>query len=179
MTDPTRRGELVPAPDPGQRDQRERNPLADPETLAETAAEMDRIDVDAPRVAIVVSDKEDLFTMERAETELDERGISSETRVMSADDEPRAVAEYTENAQLRGIRVILAGAGPAARLPAAIIAHTHLPVIGVPLTTQGAEAGRLDALLCEHPAPIGEPVAWVGLNEARNAAVLAARILAA
>ena len=94
---------------------------------------------------------------------------------MSADDTPRAVAEYTENAQLRGIRVIIAGAGPAARLPSAITAHTHLPVIGVPLTSQGAAVEGLDVLMSE--TPIGEPVAWVGLDEARNAAVLAARIL--
>jgi phosphoribosylaminoimidazole carboxylase PurE protein len=170
---PIPRAELVPAPDPEERDPRAPTPVPEPEP--EPLAELDGIDVDAPRVAIVVSDKEDLLTMERAETELDERGISSEVRVMSADEEPRAVAEYTENAQLRGIRVILAGAGPAARLPSAITVHTELPVIGVPLTSQGAEAGRLDVLLSE--TPIGQPVAWVGLDEARNAAVLAARIL--
>jgi phosphoribosylaminoimidazole carboxylase PurE protein len=152
-------------------------PLTEPEPLAETAAEIEQLDVDAPRVAIVVSDKEDLLTMERAESELRERGIRSESRVMSADEEPTAVAEYTGNAQQRGIRVILAGAGPAARLPSAITTHTQLPVIGVPLTSQGAQAGHLDALLSDSPAPIGEPVAWVGLDEARNAAVLAARIL--
>ena len=168
--------ELAPVPEP-EPEEREPAPLADPQGLAETAADIEQIDVDSPRVAIVVAEKEDLLTMERAEAELDQRGISFEVRVMSADEEPRAVSEYTENAQLRGIRVIIAGAGPAARLPSAITAHTRLPVIGVPLTSQGAQAGRLDAFLSEHPAPIGEPVAWVGLDEARNAAVLAARIL--
>ena len=168
---------LVPAPAPAPLPggEREPTPLAEPQTMADTAAEIEQIDVDAPRVSIVVSDKEDLLTLERAESELDERGIRSETRVMSADEEPAAVADYTENAQLRGIRVIIAGAGPAARLASAITTHTHLPVIGVPLTSQGAALDGLDVLLTE--TPIGEPVAWVGLDEARNAAVLAARIL--
>jgi 5-(carboxyamino)imidazole ribonucleotide mutase len=168
----------VPAPEPArtpQTEERDPLPLAEPQALAGTAAEIEQIDVDSPRVAIVVSDKQDLLTLERAQTELDDRGISSETRVISADESPRAVAEYTENAQLRGIRVIIAGAGPAARLPSAITAHTHLPVIGVPLTSQGAAIDGLGVLLTE--TPIGEPVAWVGLDEARNAAVLAARIL--
>jgi 5-(carboxyamino)imidazole ribonucleotide mutase len=172
MTPSAEGPELVPAPDP---EEREPVLVAEPQALAETAAEIEQIDVDSPRVAIVVSDKQDLLTLERAETELDERGISSETRVISADESPRAVAEYTENAQLRGIRVIIAGAGPAARLPSTITAHTHLPVIGVPLTSQGAAVDGLGVLVSE--TPIGEPVAWVGLDEARNAAVLAARIL--
>jgi phosphoribosylaminoimidazole carboxylase PurE protein len=169
-----REGGTVPATEPEEREGRVQ-PLAEPAPLAETAAEIEQIDVDAPRVAIVVSDKEDLLTMERAESELSERGIRSEVRVMSADEEPAAVADYTENAQLRGVRVIVAGAGPAARLPSAITTHTHLPVIGVPLTSRGAAVDGLHALLTE--TPIGEPVAWVGLDEARNAAVLAARIL--
>ncbi len=74
------------------------------ELLAETAAEIEQIDVDAPRVAIVVAGREDLFILERAETELRNHGITSEVRVMSAAEAPRAIAEYTENAQLRGIR---------------------------------------------------------------------------
>ena len=155
----------------------EREPATEP--LAQTAAEIEQIDVDAPRVAIVVADREDLLILERAETELHNRGITTEVRVMSADEAPRAVAEYTENAQLRGIRVIIAGAGPRARLPGLISAHTELAVIGVPLTSRGAEAGRLDALLSDRPAPAGKPVAWVGLDDAAGAAVLAARILRA
>lgn len=156
------------------------------ESLVGTAVEIEQIDVDAPRVAIVVAEREDLLTLERAETELQARGITSEVRVMPTGDAPRAdagaerrIAEYTENAQLRGIRVIIAGGGPLAGLPALISAHTELPVIGVPLTSRGAEAGHLDALVTEHPAPAGEPVAWVGLDDAVNAAVLAARILRA
>ncbi len=148
------------------------------ETLAETAADMEQIGVDAPRVAIVVADREDLLILERAETELDHRGISSEVRVMSATEEPRVVSDYTENAQSRGIRVIIAGAGPQAALPSMITAHTELPVIGVPLTSQGARAERLDALLSGGGATGAEPVAWVALDDATGAAVLAARILA-
>jgi 5-(carboxyamino)imidazole ribonucleotide mutase len=147
------------------------------ETLAETAAEIERIDVDAPRVAIVVAEREDLLILERAETELENRGITSEVRVMSATEEPRAVADYTENAQLRGIRVIIAGAGPQALLPSMIAAHTELPVIGVPLTSRGARAGGLDALLSGGGATGTEPVAWVALDDATGAAILAAKIL--
>jgi 5-(carboxyamino)imidazole ribonucleotide mutase len=151
----------------------------EPESMAETAADIEQIDVGAPQVAIVVAEKADLLILERAETELQRRGITAEVRVMSADEEPRAVAEYTENAQLRGIRAIIAGAGPAARLATLITVHTKLPVIGVPLTSQGAEAGRLDALLSERSAERDEPVAWVGLDDALGAAALAARILGA
>jgi 5-(carboxyamino)imidazole ribonucleotide mutase len=160
---------------------RDPSPEGEPltESLAQTAAEIERVEVDAPRVSIVVAEREDLLILDRAETELQNRGITCEVRVMSADEEPRAVAEYTENAQLRGIRVIIAGAGPRARLPSLISAHTELPVVGVPLTSRGARAGRLDALLSERPASGGEPVAWVGLDDAVGAATLAARILAA
>jgi len=147
------------------------------ETLAETAAEIEQIDVDAPRVAIVVAEREDLRILERAESELENRGITPEVRVMSADEQPRAIADYTENAQLRGIRVIIAGAGPQARLPSMITAHTELPVIGVPLTSRGAEAGGLDSLLSGGGATGAQPVAWVALDDATGAAVLAARIL--
>ena len=171
--------EIIPMPEPGE-EVAAAAPLPEPEPrpepMAETAAEIERIDVDAPRVAIVVSDKSDLAILERCETELERREISSEVRVMSADEEPRVVADYIENAQLRGIRVIVAGAGPAARLPAMITVHTELPVLGVPLSSQGVQLG-LDELLHDSPAPGGEPVAWLGLDDAHNAAVLAARIL--
>jgi 5-(carboxyamino)imidazole ribonucleotide mutase len=149
------------------------------ETLADTAAQIEQIDVDAPRVGIVVAEREDLLILERAETELSNRGITSEIRVMSADEAPGAVAEYTENAQLRGIRVIIAGAGPQARLPAMITAHTALPVIGVPLTSRGVRPEELHGLLSTGGATGAEPVAWVALDDATGAAVLAARILSA
>jgi 5-(carboxyamino)imidazole ribonucleotide mutase len=154
-------------------------PEAEPSTdaLAEAAAEIEQIAVDAPRVAIVVSDREDLLILERAETELQNHGVTSEVRVMSAGEEPEAVVEYTESAQLRGIRVIIAGAGPQARLPSLITAHTQLPVIGVPLTSRGAAGSDLSVLFAS--APGGEPVAWVQLDDAVNAARLAERILRA
>jgi 5-(carboxyamino)imidazole ribonucleotide mutase len=115
--------------------------------------------------------------MEAASKELDERGIRNETRVMSAHRDPETVAEYAKNAKLRGLRVIIAGAGLSAALPGVVAAHTQLPVIGVPLTSSKSVAGGLDALLSIAQMPPGVPVACVGVDNARNAAVLAARIL--
>ena len=109
--------------------------------------------------------------------ELEERGIHYETRVMSAHREPDVVSEYAKNAQMRGLRVIIAGAGLAAALPGVVAAHTELPVIGVPLTSGSSVAGGLDALLAIAQMPPGVPVACVAVNGARNAAVLAAKIL--
>jgi phosphoribosylaminoimidazole carboxylase PurE protein len=115
--------------------------------------------------------------MEAAEKELTERGIRSEVRVMSAHREPDKVADYAKNAHMRGIRVIIAGAGLSAALPGVVAAHSDLPVIGVPLTSRMSVAGGLDALLSIAQMPPGVPVACVGLDNAKNAAVLAARIL--
>ena len=152
-------------------------PIAAPQTLAEAATELEELDVDAPLVGIVMGSKSDMPAMERAEKELTERGISSEVRVMSAHREPDKVAEYAKNAQLRGLRVIIAGAGLSAALPGVVAAHSELPVIGVPLTSKTSVAGGLDALLSIAQMPPGVPVACVGVDNARNAAVLAARIL--
>src|ERR671915_740567 len=115
--------------------------------------------------------------MERAAGELDELGIRYELRVMSAHREPDTVAEYAKNAQMRGIQVIIAGAGLAAALPGVVAAHTDLPVIGVPLTSKTSVGGGLDALLAISQMPPGVPVGTVGVDNAKNAAVLAARIL--
>ena len=119
----------------------------------------------------------DMPTMEKAAQELEERGIRHEVRVMSAHREPEAVADYARNARMRGLQVIIAGAGLSAALPGVCAAHTDLPVIGVPLTARDSAAGGLDALLATAQMPPGVPVACVGLNAARNAAILAARIL--
>jgi 5-(carboxyamino)imidazole ribonucleotide mutase len=154
-------------------------PAAEPASLAATRAEIQELDVDEPQVAILMGSQSDLPAMEKAETELTERGIRSETRVMSAHREPDVVADYAKNAKLRGIRVIIAGAGLSAALPGVVAAHTELPVIGVPLTSRTSVAGGLDALLSISQMPPGVPVACVGVDNARNAAVLAARILAA
>ncbi len=152
---------------------------ANGESMAETAAEIEELDTDAPRVGIVMGSKSDLPAMEKAEAELTERGISSETRVMSAHRDPDTVADYAKNARMRGLRVIIAGAGLSAALPGVVAAHTDLPVIGVPLTSKTSVAGGLDALLSIAQMPPGVPVACVGVDNARNAAVLAARILGA
>jgi 5-(carboxyamino)imidazole ribonucleotide mutase len=140
--------------------------------------EFDELDVDAPpQVGILMGSKSDMPVMEKAAAELEERGIRHETRVMSAHREPDTVAEYARNARMRGLRVIIAGAGLSAALPGVVAAHTDLPVIGVPLTSKTSVAGGLDALLAVTQMPPGVPVASVGVDNAKNAAVLAARIL--
>ncbi len=133
--------------------------------------------VDPPVVGIVMSAKSDLPTMETAERELAERGIRSEIRVMSAHHDPDVVTDYAKNARMRGLRVIIASASLGAALPGVIAAHTDLPVIGVPLASTNSVGGGLDALLAIAQMPAGVPVATVGVDSAKNAAVLAARIL--
>jgi 5-(carboxyamino)imidazole ribonucleotide mutase len=151
----------------------------EPQTLAEPEAAFEELDVDSPVVGIVMGSKSDMGAMEAAEKELRERGIRSETRVMSAHREPDKVADYAKNARMRGLRIIIAGAGLSAALPGVVAAHTDLPVIGVPLTSRTSVAGGLDALLSISQMPPGVPVACVGVDNARNAAELAARILGA
>jgi phosphoribosylaminoimidazole carboxylase PurE protein len=151
----------------------------DPAPTVEPATEpdLDALDVDAPRVGILMGSKSDMDAMDAAAKELTERGILHEVRVMSAHRDPDLVADYARNAQMRGLRVIIAGAGLSAALPGVVAAHTKLPVIGVPLTSSKSVAGGLDALLSIAQMPPGVPVACVGVDSARNAAVLAARIL--
>ncbi|HEY2216257.1 MAG TPA: 5-(carboxyamino)imidazole ribonucleotide mutase [Solirubrobacteraceae bacterium] len=151
----------------------------EPMQEAEVQAQLDDIDVDAPRVGIVMGSKSDMELMQKAGAELEERGILHEIRVMSAHREPDIVADYAKNAHMRGLRVIIAGAGISAALPGAVAAHTDLPVIGVPLSGRLTAAGGLDAILSIVQMPPGVPVACVGLDNARNAAVLAAQILGA
>jgi phosphoribosylaminoimidazole carboxylase PurE protein len=117
--------------------------------------------------------------MQPALEELAGRGISHELEVRSAHRDPDAVAEYARGARGRGMRVLIAGAGLAAALPGAVAAHTDLPVIGVPLRSEKSVLDGLDALLSITQMPPGVPVAAVGVDNARNAAVLAARILKA
>ena len=147
------------------------------EVDTEVQAEFADLDVDAPRVGIVMGSESDMPAMEAAGKELEQRGIMHEVRVMSAHRDPDTVAEYAKNAQMRGLRIIIAGAGLSAALPGVVAAHTALPVIGVPLTSKRSIAGGLDALLSIAQMPPGVPVACVGVDNARNAAVLAARIL--
>jgi len=135
------------------------------------------LDVDAPVVGIVMGSKSDMPVMEKAGKELEERGIRYEIRVMSAHRDPEVVADYAQNARMRGLKVIIAGAGLAAALPGVVAAHTDLPVIGVPLTSSTSIAGGLDALLAISQMPPGVPVACMGINGARNAAIMAAKIV--
>jgi phosphoribosylaminoimidazole carboxylase PurE protein len=130
-----------------------------------------------PLVGILVGSDSDRERMQPALDELDSRGIPHELEVRSAHRNPDAVAEYARGARGRGIRVLIAGAGLAAALPGAIAAHTDLPVIGVPLRSRMSVLDGLDALLAIAQMPPGVPVAAVGVDSAKNAAALAARIL--
>ena len=109
--------------------------------------------------------------------ELDARGIAYEFEVRSAHRNPDAVADYAKSARGRGLRVLVCGAGLSAALPGVVAAHTDLPVIGVPLRSSKSVLDGLDALLSIVQMPPGVPVACVGVDNAKNAAVLAARII--
>ncbi|MDQ3741740.1 MAG: 5-(carboxyamino)imidazole ribonucleotide mutase [Actinomycetota bacterium] len=149
---------------------------ATPLTEIQTA-DLDELAEGAPRVGIIMGSKSDMDEMQKAGQVLDEAGVKSEIRVMSAHRDPEVVAEYCKNARMRGIRVIIAGAGISAALPGVAAAHTDLPVIGVPLTSRLTAAGGLDAILSIVQMPPGVPVGCVGLDNPRNAAHLALRIL--
>ena len=123
---------------------------------------------EAPVVGILVGSESD---RERMQPALDELEVRSAHRT------PDAVAEYCRSARGRGLRVLIAGAGLAAALPGVAAAHTDLPVIGVPLRSSKSVLDGLDALLSIVQMPPGVPVACVGVDSARNAALLAARIL--
>jgi phosphoribosylaminoimidazole carboxylase PurE protein len=130
-----------------------------------------------PLVGIIVGSKADLVAVAPAETILRDAGVPVETSVMSAYREPELVAEYCKGARGRGLRIIIAGAGLGAALPGVAASHTDLPVIGVPLTSRLTVAGGLDALLSIAQMPPGVPVATVGVDNSKNAAHLALRIL--
>ena len=130
-----------------------------------------------PIVGILVGSESDRARMQAAMDELDARGIAWEFDVRSAHRTPDAVAEYAKTAKERGLKVLICGAGLAAALPGAVAAHTDLPVIGVPLKSSLSVLDGLDALLAIAQMPPGVPVAAVGVDNAKNAAHLAARIL--
>ena len=132
---------------------------------------------DGPVVGILVGSDSDRERMQPAMDELDARGVAYEFEVRSAHRTPAAVAEYARTARDRGLRVLIAGAGLAAALPGAVAAHTDLPVIGVPLRSEMSVLDGLDALLAIAQMPPGVPVAAVGVDNAKNAAALAVRIL--
>ncbi len=152
---------------------------AEPVTQATIVVEMDEIEVDGPHVAIIMGSKSDMDVMDGAAKVLREAAVRHEVRVMSAHRQPELVAEYCRNARIRGLRVIIAGAGLSAALPGVAAAHTDLPVIGVPLSSRLSAMGGLDAILSVLQMPPGVPVAGVGLDNAKNAGTLALRILGA
>jgi len=128
-------------------------------------------------VGILVGSESDRERMQGAIDELEQRGLAHEFEVRSAHRQPDAVAEYARSARERGLRVLICGAGLAAALPGVVAAHTDLPVIGVPLRSSMSVLDGLDALLSIVQMPPGVPVACVGVDNARNAALLAVRIL--
>ena len=144
-------------------------------TQTEVETILQGIQLDPVLVGIVMGSESDREVMNAACSELDERKIQYEVNVLSAHRDPEAVARYAKTAQSRGIKVLIAGAGKAAALPGVIASYSNLPVIGVPIKT--SDLGGLDSLLSIVQMPPGVPVACVAINGARNAAILAAKIL--
>lgn len=129
-----------------------------------------------PLVSIIMGSTSDLPVMEKACRFLEEMAIPFEVNALSAHRTPAEVSDFARNAQGRGIRVIIAGAGMAAALPGVIAAETPLPVIGVPI--KGSALDGLDATLAMLQMPPGIPVATVAIDGAQNAAILATQMLA-
>jgi 5-(carboxyamino)imidazole ribonucleotide mutase len=128
-------------------------------------------------IGILMGSQSDAEVMNGAVEELKARGIPCEVSVLSAHRDPEGVRGYALSAESRGLRVIIAGAGKAAALPGVVASMTELPVIGVPIRT--SDLGGLDSLLSMVQMPPGVPVATVAINGARNAAILAAKMLRA
>jgi 5-(carboxyamino)imidazole ribonucleotide mutase len=150
-------------------------PEAGTATMPEVEEAFEEIDVDAPLVGVIMGSKNDKPKMQPAGEALQEAGIRFEVRVMSAHRDPDLVRDYCENARMRGLKVIIAGAGMSAALPGVAAAHTDLPVIGVPISSKNL--GGLDALLSAVQMPPGVPVGCVAIDGAKNAGLLAARIV--
>lgn len=132
--------------------------------------------VDKPQVSIIMGSQSDLPVMKEASEIIQELGISYELTLISAHRTPKRMIEFAENAHKRGVRVIIAGAGGAAHLPGMVASLTHLPVIGVPVKSSNSIDGW-DSILSILQMPNGIPVATVALNAAKNAGLLAARIV--
>jgi 5-(carboxyamino)imidazole ribonucleotide mutase len=145
------------------------------EVQTEVETILQGIEMEPVLVGIVMGSESDREVMEAACKELDERQIKYELNVLSAHRDPDKVAHYARTAQSRGIKVLIGGAGKAAALPGVLAAYTNVPVIGVPIKT--SDLGGLDSLLSIVQMPPGVPVACVAINGARNAAILAAKIL--
>ena len=130
----------------------------------------------SPLVGIVIGSDSDWPKIKAAAAALEEFGVSCEVRVMSAHRTPEIVRQYATMAAARGMKVIIAAAGMAAALPGVVAAHTTLPVIGIPIHSKTLSGH--DALFSIVQMPPGVPVASVAIDGARNAAILAAQILA-
>ena len=128
-----------------------------------------------PLVGIIMGSKSDAETMEHAAKALEEFGVPYEIKVVSAHRTPDAMVEYAKSARERGLHVIIAGAGGAAHLPGMVASLTTLPVIGVPIQTKALSG--VDSLYSIVQMPAGIPVATVAIGNARNAGLLALRIL--
>ena len=144
-------------------------------TMPAVEEAFEEIEVDAPLVGIIMGSASDKPKMQPAGEALQEAGIRYEVRVMSAHRDPENVRDYCQNARMRGLKVIIAGAGMSAALPGVAAAHSDLPVIGVPIA--GRNLGGLDALLSAVQMPPGVPVGCVAIDGAKNAGLLAARII--
>jgi 5-(carboxyamino)imidazole ribonucleotide mutase len=133
---------------------------------------------DSPLVGIIIGSQSDLDVMRNASETLDNLGIANEIRILSAHRNPEQVNEYAATARQRGLKVIIAGAGMAAALPGVVAAQTPLPVLGVPMETR--VMGGIDSLLSMAQMPGGIPVGTLAIGKAgaKNAALLAAAILA-
>jgi 5-(carboxyamino)imidazole ribonucleotide mutase len=131
-----------------------------------------------PVVGVIMGSRSDWETMQHACATLDELGVAYETRVVSAHRTPELMAEYASGAADRGLQVVIAGAGGAAHLPGMTAAHTHLPVLGVPVESHALNG--MDSLLSIVQMPAGVPVGTVAIGRAGavNAALLAASIVA-
>jgi 5-(carboxyamino)imidazole ribonucleotide mutase len=130
------------------------------------------------KVGIIMGSASDLPVMKDAKEILDVLGVESEVQIVSAHRTPEKMVEYAKNASKRGIKVIIAGAGGAAHLPGMTASMTTLPVIGVPIKSSNSIDGW-DSILSILQMPNGIPVATVALNGAKNAGILAARIIGA
>lgn len=128
------------------------------------------------QVGIIMGSASDLPVMQAAKDFLDEVGISSEVKIVSAHRTPELMVDYAKSAANRGLKVIIAGAGGAAHLPGMTASMTSLPVIGVPVKSSNSIDGW-DSILSILQMPNGIPVATVALNGAKNAGILAARII--
>jgi 5-(carboxyamino)imidazole ribonucleotide mutase len=161
--DQTERGTVEPAP------------RTEPGTMPEVEEAFQEIEVDAPLVGIIMGSKNDKEKMQPAGQALQDAGIAYEVRVLSAHRQPDETADYCSNARMRGLKVIIAGAGMSAALPGFAASKSDLPVIGVPIG--GKNLGGLDALLSAVQMPPGVPVGCVAIDGAKNAGLLAVRII--